>query len=408
MRSIKFLVFPLLFSLPINSAYAYIGRSLTSCVADTSGCESVVTAASVNPYFAGISGNWRLSKSYVYYSQRAEGDTTSLVAPRTDGTIPSFISFWSRQNNVWSSSQDTSRWVWNSSSTLYNQRGLELENLDPLGRYNAVLYGYDNTLPIATVKNSSYRESAFDGFEDYFFGGANCNTPCPVGRGFGVSAYTAYLDATVSHSGVYSLKVNHGDSLVFSASVVATGDSSFSLAVNKTTGTCSSDSLLAAIKTTQQAIIPTFSPVEGRRMVVSVWVRESVNCNCTSYVNSGFSVRNGAAWYAAKPRGYLIDGWQLFELVIDIMPGNGVFAIVFNAGNGADVNFDDLRIHPFNAAMTSFVYDPVTMKLMAQLDEDNYATFYEYDEEGILIRVKKETERGIKTIKETRSSLLKQ
>ena len=83
-------------------------------------------------------------------------------------------------------------------------------------------------------------------------------------------------------------------------------------------------------------------------------------------------------------------------------------SVAFKAASGTAANFDDLRIHPFNAEMKSYVYDPVTMRLMAQLDENNYATFYEYDEEGILIRVKKETERGIKTIHETRSSLLKQ
>jgi len=49
----------------------------------------------------------------------------------------------------------------------------------------------------------------------------------------------------------------------------------------------------------------------------------------------------------------------------------------------------------------------VNLRLMAELDENNYATFYEYDDDGTLIRVKKETERGIQTIKESRSALLK-
>jgi hypothetical protein len=44
---------------------------------------------------------------------------------------------------------------------------------------------------------------------------------------------------------------------------------------------------------------------------------------------------------------------------------------------------------------------------MAELDDRNYATFYEYDEEGTLVRVKKETEKGIYTIKESRSGLKK-
>jgi hypothetical protein len=58
--------------------------------------------------------------------------------------------------------------------------------------------------------------------------------------------------------------------------------------------------------------------------------------------------------------------------------------------------------------MKSFVYDPVNLRLTAELDENNYATFYEYDDDGALIRLKKETERGVKTIKETRSALLKE
>jgi hypothetical protein len=54
--------------------------------------------------------------------------------------------------------------------------------------------------------------------------------------------------------------------------------------------------------------------------------------------------------------------------------------------------------------MKSYVYDPVNLRLVAELDENNYAVFYEYDEEGTLIRNKVETKEGIKTIKETRSA----
>ncbi len=54
--------------------------------------------------------------------------------------------------------------------------------------------------------------------------------------------------------------------------------------------------------------------------------------------------------------------------------------------------------------MKSYIYDPVSLKLTAVLDENNYATFYEYDQEGTLIRTKKETERGIVTISENRQS----
>jgi YD repeat-containing protein len=53
--------------------------------------------------------------------------------------------------------------------------------------------------------------------------------------------------------------------------------------------------------------------------------------------------------------------------------------------------------------MKSYVYDPVNLRLTAELDANNYATFYEYDDEGTLIRTKAETKQGVKTITETRS-----
>jgi YD repeat-containing protein len=50
------------------------------------------------------------------------------------------------------------------------------------------------------------------------------------------------------------------------------------------------------------------------------------------------------------------------------------------------------------------VYDPVNLRFTAELDERHFATFYEYDNEGRLVRVKKETERGVMTIQETRQN----
>jgi hypothetical protein len=56
--------------------------------------------------------------------------------------------------------------------------------------------------------------------------------------------------------------------------------------------------------------------------------------------------------------------------------------------------------------MKSYVYDGETFWLTSELDDNNYATFYEYDQEGGLIRIKKETARGIVTIQDTRSGTI--
>jgi hypothetical protein len=84
---------------------------------------------------------------------------------------------------------DSTRWVWNSQTTLYNRKGFELENNDPLGRYNSGLYGYGETLPTAVTQNGRYQETAFEGFEDYGFVSNTCDTACAEPRQFDFSPY---------------------------------------------------------------------------------------------------------------------------------------------------------------------------------------------------------------------------
>lgn len=105
-----------------------------------------------------------------------------------------------------------------------------------------------------------------------------------------------------------------------------------------------------------------------------------------------------------SPKGAVIDGWQRISSVFPI-PANAAYMRINLKTNldGVNAYFDDVRMLPVNGNMKSFVYDPMTQRLQAELDENNYATFYEYDTEGGLVRVKKETERGIYTIQETRS-----
>lgn len=150
--------------------------------------------------------------------------------------------------------------------------------------------------------------------------------------------------------------------------------------------------------------IGSFAPAPGERYVVSAWVKEAGSLSKTSYQDAAISffyegANTSSPNYLAK--GPIVEGWQQIEEEFVIPENSSAIQIeLVNLGN-SDVFFDDIRIYPFNANLKSFVYDPITMRLTAELDERNYATFYEYDEDGNLIRVKKETERGIKTIQET-------
>ena len=104
------------------------------------------------------------------------------------------------------------------------------------------------------------------------------------------------------------------------------------------------------------------------------------------------------------PSGNILDGWQRIYKEF-VVPENVTTARFVYSGTNA--YFDDLRIHPFNANMKSFVYDPITLRLVAELDENNYPTYYEYDKAGNLSHVKKVTEKGVQTVKEVRAGTVK-
>jgi YD repeat-containing protein len=106
---------------------------------------------------------------------------------------------------------------------------------------------------------------------------------------------------------------------------------------------------------------------------------------------------------SVAPSGPIIDGWQKVEGIFEIPSGASQLEFTFNKEGTSLVYYDDIRIHPYNSNMKSYVYDPINLRLTAELNENNFATIYEYDEEGTLIRTKAETEKGIKTIQETRS-----
>jgi hypothetical protein len=154
---------------------------------------------------------------------------------------------------------------------------------------------------------------------------------------------------------------------------------------------------------------PVFSMPAGVPMVVSAWVRESPPVassgadTTTAYSHGYITVYTGTKDTTFYPQGPIIDGWQRIEGYFT-PAASGTAKISFSNSTGNMNYFDDIRIHPFNAEMKSYIYDPVSLRLSAELDDNNYATFYEYDEEGTLVRTKAETQRGIQTIKETRSA----
>lgn len=150
-----------------------------------------------------------------------------------------------------------------------------------------------------------------------------------------------------------------------------------------------------------------FIPDPGEKYAISLWVKEGGASPTDTIFDAPFvqiqynsGISNPSPFVA---KGRIIEGWQRIYQEFTI-PALATSITVQLGSNSGISYFDDIRIYPVNGSMKSYVYDPVSLKLTAVLDENNYATFYEYDQEGTLIRTKKETERGIVTISENRQS----
>lgn len=147
----------------------------------------------------------------------------------------------------------------------------------------------------------------------------------------------------------------------------------------------------------------------GRNYVVSAWVQSDLIKNAPpeklEYTNksngTGITVKVGSESTSLYPSGEVIEGWQRLEGVIHVTDGSKVPYLEFS--NTTTFYLDDIRIFPENGSIQTYVYDPSNYKLRSTLDQNNYSTLYQYDDEGNLFSIKKETVNGIKTIQSTQN-----
>ncbi|RFS22051.1 hypothetical protein DVR12_15530 [Chitinophaga silvatica] len=374
-------------------------------VCSTGPCDVKTPGEIVNPYIFGALGNWRVSEEKVYEVNRVDqqifankGQGLNL---KNSGYLQSFKPYWYYDANSvkWASIAGGDKWVTSRYVTLYDRYGQELENKDALNRYSGALFGFKGNVTAAVAGNSMNREIYFDGFEDYNFK-KNCGTQeCKVDSfnvGFALGTNLASsLTSTDAHTGKYSIKLNQEIQLKSFAHTVLQqpGDGNY---LNK-------DVLGQYVTKPGKGIYQQgFAPIPNKKYIVSMWVKDGSKGktlpNVTLYVN------NVAQTFTFKA---IVEGWKQIETIVDMATISGASNGLTFRIQGTNALADDIRIFPYDATMKSYSYDESTLRLMAELDENNFATFYEYDDEGILIRVKKETDRGIVTLKETRSVLYK-
>ncbi len=377
---------------------------------------SYIPSASTNYYRNGTKGNWRPWTSFTYVTERDQ----SSASIRDKGTFKDFALFnWTGTNGR--------AWQRSGLATKYSADGYELETVDALGNYSAALYGYNNNLPIAVAQNARYNELLYDGFENYPKG---CNAHWNGGNDI-------VVDYNESHTGEASCKIETNSALFFEPvplaeiNEVACADALSKQGYNRqhvlqylqegietasmnipkmmrTTTTALDDSVLEPLPTACNCL-GKFTPKAGKKYTLSAWVKRKYDTyNIVSYPGVHVGVRfkditgnQIGADVAIKPEGSMIEHWQRVSGDV-VIPNNAASLEIFVFNFGNEVYLDDLRMQPFSSAMQAYVYDKTTLRNTAVLDDNNYATFYIYDERGQLEKTKKETTEGIKTINEGR------
>lgn len=361
----------------------------------------------VNPYVTGLRGQWHVDKSYVF----KEGVRTKKQTNSTqNGTyLPAiFEPFWKYEltSSGGSWKPNPSKYQVSGKITIVDQHGYGRESKSLNNIYSAVLLGYNNRLPVAQASNAQLRDIIDENFEEYMLEGY---TACGHGR-FDFSNYKDKIVNSESHTGKNSLRIDHFSTVTVLRPILPEQKDE----VNKKSVpfTLDADDNLLC-----------FSPRtrSSKKYMMSYWQKTNHTgmgatsvVNFVSKLNLSISI-DGKEVIPSVKYNSIVDGWQKVDVFFDVpilTDINKKISFSWKHDFLSDANLityyiDDIRIQPLGSVMQTSVYDPITLRKMADLNENNFATFYEYDNEGNLVRIKQETIRGIQTIQETRSGLKK-
>ncbi|MBL4708778.1 MAG: hypothetical protein JKY48_10120 [Flavobacteriales bacterium] len=365
----------------------------------------------INPYVHNLKGQWKTQNSYVFDGDRDYSASNS----RRDGLLTEYQAFWRNVDGVWRKIDDPARlidynpgdplqdWIKTSTATLFDAYGNGLESKNALNVYNSQDVGYNQQIQKNTTMNARHAEAGFDGFEDYFVDGIydepvytpySCNS-----RHFDWSL-VGEISSDEAHTGNYSLLVK---------------EQGIPTSFNSHTwdGVAPLDGVHIAPFVLQEAdVIPRFRLLNDQienKYVLTVWAKENDINKVINYDAASVEIKIGVDVLALEEkRSNIIDGWQRLEYVFNVdpaLPDNTTVSIDLKAANPHGVYYDDVRIQPYDSEMKSAAIDAIKRRNMSSLDGRDFSTTYQYDENGTMVRVIQETERGKQTVKENRSGI---
>ncbi|HEX8531781.1 MAG TPA: hypothetical protein VF646_17230, partial [Cytophagales bacterium] len=279
-------------------------------------------------------------QEYVYKTEVAPGPVYEA------GTYKSFTPF-----NFGSSTQ-ASGWTRVKTITRYSPHGNPLEEENIMGIRSAARFGYRNTLPVIIGQNTDYGSLYFQDYETAPAGTPNANV--------------------AAHSGTGCKQVQQPEIIVQGVKLVDHVDDKRNVK-NETAGG-----------------------------VVKLWLRADGPTEAEPRITV-----NGNAALAGQQIARTGE-WTLFSFAIPrtYLQSNALIGVPLSIeltvlrADGA-VYLDDVRFQPLESQATCYVYDKASLRLLTQFDDQHFGLYYQYNDEGKLVRKLIETEKGLKTVQET-------
>jgi hypothetical protein len=359
----------------------------------------------INPFEYGLRSDLVMDGQFAWQSERQDYHNHGI---RFDGVYNTFEPFY-RYDNATEKWMDVEqvfgnfqKWRKMGEAIRYDEYGQVVEVSDQINVRSSILYGHSpgtSILPIAQAINGLQKEIAFDGFEDYAYMATNVFVTETHFDFRQIALVTPWIAAPVKterHSGNYSLRVGANQTAIVQKSVAAE-------CLRVITEPLPNE----INEVSECSCTPPFEPIPGKEYLISLWVKDNglgASVLIEFVGSSGPLLLNNVS---ISPSGAIIDGWQKIEGSFMVPVNAESISVSLINPSTVPVYFDDLRIHPYLAGMTTVVYDDKTNLPMATHDGYNYTTFYNYDENLNLVRVRVETIEGIKTISESEFGMKK-
>ena len=347
-----------------------------------------------SPYEIGARGKWRPLSDFVYRTNIVSANGPAGRVYKDAGVFEDFALF----NWKYPQANDPGQWLNTNTITKYSPNGNPIEDRNIQDIFSTAKFGYYHAVPYLVAQNTNYESVYFESFENLYDGRK-------LEDGVSLLANKHFdIDETIAHAGYQSLKSTPVE-LILPRETLLKIESHFKKLGVEPDKASAPDLFARVFQLNNIKITP---QILNHGLSFKVWAK--IKDPLSEFVNDLQlvlrSTDGNEIWRKSFRKIAKTGAWTLCEVVVADLPATFqdvtiIPAVVYLGGFQNTIWLDDLRMQPQDAQVSTYVYDPSTLRLLCSFDDQHFGTYFQYNAEGQLVRKRIETERGWKTLQET-------